>query len=307
MVNTVPSIATQLLRKYADGNQPEIPGYLRAVDTVSNMVKNTANVAVDAGKTLFNNVKNAAKAAPEVWKDIQRFQQINKDFLEPMSTHAKNKNFGAIIDAMGDNTNRQYVNELIGFSRKYPERVTPEKLQQLNQLTIFAKPENYYQIKSLNQLSGKTNDNKWMLSPEGGRALGHANAALQNDEVMRWLQTNAPDQYKQLQGQAGKIQFANNNYGALQDLHSFQTRPLSWLISALFSRDPNKFYGLVNNINSIYTPGTSWNAFGMNGRADFFKKYSWALPWLNGAANLRAMIAGDDIEFKTPEEKVFNS
>lgn len=156
---------------------------------------------------------------------------------------------------------------------------------------------------ALQRLNKNKDNQKWLMSRDGRHNLAYAYGALNDTEFMEWLKQYQPLQYKALDQSRGQISWAANNYGTLQDMYQFQSNPLSWLISALFDRDPSKLYGMINNINSIYTGGSEMNKYLMPQNKEMFQKYRSYLPWLNMAGNVRSWFEGDNKEFKTPSEQ----
>ena len=77
----------------------------------------------------------------------------------------------------------------------------------------------------------------------------------------------------------------------MQDLWNFKQNPFMWLISSIFSKNPQRFYGAVRNLHSAYTdPNSDWSRYvgGMG-----LNNYSAYMPMLRLLHNVRGTVSGD--------------
>jgi hypothetical protein len=272
---------------------------------------------------VIGQLKNTWSAAEKGFKNMRELRDIRERTLNRLAELNKAGDQDKILTFLNIPAVQQDLDRFYELAPTYEalgdmwnasavlQRLPGENVPSWDSIKAQAKPlydnkpfiVNARGAQALQRLNKNKDNQKWLMSRDGRHNLAYAYGALNDTEFMEWLKQYQPLQYKALDQSRGQISWAANNYGTLQDMYQFQSNPLSWLISALFDRDPSKLYGMINNINSIYTGGSEMNKYLMPQNKEMFQKYRSYLPWLNMAGNVRSWFEGDNKEFKTPSEQ----
>lgn len=206
------------------------------------------------------------------------------------------------------------ITDRAGFNAEWDkDNSIHAKLNWLNKLKPFtdAYKADYSkmipEVKAAKWVYDKRNDPDALASDEGYRQLQLANNLTRRTALDNAIRNNTiPEEAKNLLGlkptdnvqklwndNRGKVKWAYENHGHLKNLNAMRKSPITWLLGALFSRNPSRLFSAVGSLNKMFDNRNDayWDDLGSDERLSGYRGY---MPFLRMLHNLRGNIFNED-------------